>query len=1111
VSEVKPEQGCDDADLGQHEINDFDPAGEPIPSIPAHPQLIFLHSSWRTSSTWLWSKFRRFAETICFREPFNEDLLTITPDKAASADYKTWDSHHPPGDPYYLQYRSIIQSTGGVQSFDPSIPLDWFIPINGVRGMLRDTEIRYLSLLIDRAREEGKIPVFGETRSLGRLWAIRNLFGGLHIFVYRNLWRHWLSYLYYRRRGIFYFYQTTALLMAKSDDHFLAGVADFYVKRALQSRLGRDGKSDPPPADADRVGLLLSLPESHAFAMFMTLHIYLYLHALLSADLTVDVTTLGKDSGYRSRIENALARQTGLEISLSDVAGESRVSGVAIGAAAIDWDEIREHARAAVRTLSVFADPTDLMESATALIDSAIEEMHRSEAALAKRSDAAEEIWYGRLQEARCHWALGDNGGFVRQALSLFDERPDRGEPLFDLARFHRERGLHETAVHFAEAGLALERPEKDAAFVEDFVYETGLQEELSIAAFYCREPGRKDRGAAACNWLALNRNIPAAPRDRARSNLSFYAKSAAEIMPSFAARHIDFTPPEGWHATNPSVARFGNGIVMVLRAVNYALGEDGNYLTPNGTPITTRNFLLGLNAELDVEWSFEILPPSDLPAPVYGLALGFEDLRLFAWRGALWCTATLRELTPEGWCQQVLARIDESLKDECRLTNWQVLAPEGPRRHEKNWMPLVPPGPAEDGNERLRFFYLCDPTRLVDESGGTVAETTPAIAAEEFRGGTQAIAFAAGWLALVHEVVAGATYRDRAYHHRFVWFDAAGALRGVSRPFFLQKRGVEFAAGLAWHPDGKCLIISYGVGDGEAWVATVDMDDVACLLEDTRRLPFAKQQIMHRRSEVPGAVPSPEKMPLYLDLNAKGTNPPLHGTIVENAIDGKKVRFFVTNPHDAIMQYHIKGQFYEKEELDLIASYFKGGGVFVDIGANIGNHCVYISKLLPSSKILAFEPNQTAIAILRTNLLLNRCENVDTRFLGIALGSREGRVSGRTPDPNNLGHTVYAENLSGDVRVSDGDSLLLEEPIEFIKVDVEGMEIEILAGLRQTIRRWQPNLFIEVWDWKLLEFQKWCDEEGYSVVERFQRYSGIQNYVLMPRGQVASIWLQYG
>jgi FkbM family methyltransferase len=293
--------------------------------------------------------------------------------------------------------------------------------------------------------------------------------------------------------------------------------------------------------------------------------------------------------------------------------------------------------------------------------------------------------------------------------------------------------------------------------------------------------------------------------------------------------------------------------------------------------------------------------------------------------------------------------------------------------------------------------------------------------------------------------------------------------------------------------------------------VATVDMDDVACLLEDTRRLPFAKQQIMHRRSEVPGAVPSPEKMPLYLDLNAKGTNPPLHGTIVENAIDGKKVRFFVTNPHDAIMQYHIKGQFYEKEELDLIASYFKGGGVFVDIGANIGNHCVYISKLLPSSKILAFEPNQTAIAILRTNLLLNRCENVDTRFLGIALGSREGRVSGRTPDPNNLGHTVYAENLSGDVRVSDGDSLLLEEPIEFIKVDVEGMEIEILAGLRQTIRRWQPNLFIEVWDWKLLEFQKWCDEEGYSVVERFQRYSGIQNYVLMPRGQVASIWLQYG
>jgi hypothetical protein len=42
-------------------------------------------------------------------------------------------------------------------------------------------------------------------------------------------------------------------------------------------------------------------------------------------------------------------------------------------------------------------------------------------------------------------------------------------------------------------------------------------------------------------------------------------------------------------------------------------------------------------------------------------------------------------------------------------------------------------------------------------------------------------------------------------------------------RPFYFQKRGIELAAGLGWHPDGKRLLISYGVNEGEAWIATVN------------------------------------------------------------------------------------------------------------------------------------------------------------------------------------------------------------------------------------------------------------------------------------------------
>ncbi len=439
-----------------------------------------------------------------------------------------------------------------------------------------------------------------------------------------------------------------------------------------------------------------------------------------------------------------------------------------------------------------------------------------------------EEAWNARLQEARCLRTLGDEGGFLRAALAAFNQRPQRAEPLYDLARYYRERGMNDASMLFSKPGLALPRPEQDILFIEDFVYAAGLREEFSIAANYSRDPARKDRGHAAGDWLALGREVPQRSRDLARSNLFFYAEPVRALLPSFSTRPVGFAPQDGWKAINPSIARRGEQIVMVQRCVNFTLAEDGEYKTPDGSPITTRNFLLRLNADLGVESSTEILPPADLPAPAFDLVLGFEDARLFAWRGELWCISTVRQLTPEGWCEQVLARIDCPPTGPCRLVDWRVLRPEGPRLHEKNWMPLVV-------GDDLRFIYSCDPTRVVDEQARTVAEGVPSIAAEQFRGGSQAIEFDGGWLALIHE--ASERDRKRYYWHRFVWFDAEKVLRSVSRRFYFHKTGLEFAAGLAWHPDGRRLLISYGVDASEAWIATVEAGEVRAILTDAGAL----------------------------------------------------------------------------------------------------------------------------------------------------------------------------------------------------------------------------------------------------------------------------------
>jgi len=446
--------------------------------------------------------------------------------------------------------------------------------------------------------------------------------------------------------------------------------------------------------------------------------------------------------------------------------------------------------------------------------------------AYAKRAEMggwAEEAWHARLSEGRCRKALGDDGGFLKAALAAYESRPERAESLYDLAKHYRELGMNEAGVLFAEAGLRAAWPAGDSLFIEDPVYSWGLKQEFSITAYYSRDAALKARGAALCNELALDRAIPEGQRELARQNLRFYVQPAAELLPSFSSRPIPFTPPDGWRPMNPSVTRDEVGLVSIVRTVNYLINARGQYDMPPDQIIRTRNYLVRLSEDFVAESAVEIFAPADMPPPAFPPVQGFEDMRLFSWRGDLWCSSTVRELRDDGLCEQVLAKLERRPEDGLRLSDWRPMRPAGPRRHQKNWMPMA-------GGDTLRFVYLCDPGRIVDEAGGTVAEFEPNFAADAFRGGTQAIVFDEGWLALVHEVPNSA-YSDRSYQHRFVYFDTAGRASAVSAPFFFNKRGVEFAAGLTWSADKQRLLISYGVDDREAWIGSVESGDVRSAL----------------------------------------------------------------------------------------------------------------------------------------------------------------------------------------------------------------------------------------------------------------------------------------
>jgi tetratricopeptide (TPR) repeat protein len=151
-----------------------------------------------------------------------------------------------------------------------------------------------------------------------------------------------------------------------------------------------------------------------------------------------------------------------------------------------------------------------------------------------KRVDAGdweEERWYARYMIALCHLRRGDEAAFVHAALAAYEARPSRAEPLYLLAQAYRKKGEHASALIMADAAARIPYPSADRLFVEDFVYRTGIDEELSIAAFYATDPGVKRRGYEACMRLVADPRTPEEARATALANAVFYARSAADCL----------------------------------------------------------------------------------------------------------------------------------------------------------------------------------------------------------------------------------------------------------------------------------------------------------------------------------------------------------------------------------------------------------------------------------------------------------------------------------------------------------------------------------------------------------------------------------------------------
>jgi hypothetical protein len=175
-----------------------------------------------------------------------------------------------------------------------------------------------------------------------------------------------------------------------------------------------------------------------------------------------------------------------------------------------------------------------------------------------------------------------------------------------------------------------------------------------------------------------------------------------------------------------------------------------------------------------------------------------------------------------------------------------------------------------------------------------------------------------------------------------------------------------------------------------------------------------------------------------------------------------------------------LQGRICEAEELRFARGFVKKCRSYVEVGSSVGTHAVVFAKTLCLESVHVFDASADAVRQTGKNLVLNGID----RTARVALRNRVvGAESGRMTFDDKESDFV---NLDGEV----GDG------VEFMKIDVDGMEMAVLDGCRGLINRDSPKLMIEVADEFVLPFRKFAADHGYAVAHSIP-HPGYANYFL--------------
>jgi FkbM family methyltransferase len=230
-----------------------------------------------------------------------------------------------------------------------------------------------------------------------------------------------------------------------------------------------------------------------------------------------------------------------------------------------------------------------------------------------------------------------------------------------------------------------------------------------------------------------------------------------------------------------------------------------------------------------------------------------------------------------------------------------------------------------------------------------------------------------------------------------------------------------------------------------------------------------------------------------------------------------------LTLPSDNVISKSLRiyGEWAE-HELSILQSFISAGATVVDVGANIGTHTLPFSRWVKTGKVLAIEAQPAVCEILRLNCRRNGRTNVDV--VSAICGEERGHVEFRLDyaSEENFGGVSFA-NAATDTRLAmfrwldrlrgstvmsipvvTLDDLCRSQRVSFIKLDIEGMELDALHGGRELIGRCQPVISFEQNSTaRLSETHDYLTLMGYGMFWLETQPFNRNNF----RGQTDNIW----